>query len=1311
MAERKWPGRLRRVLLTLLAITLIGMAAVVGSFRLLLPQAPEYREQIADWAGEAVGWPVSIEEMDVRWRLLVPEMVFSDVRLHPEEGANPFARAEELRVRFSLLDLARPGPLRPGRVVVDGADLMLLRGADGQFRVPGVAFEDEADAEIDWREVLERVLTRADYRVEDSRLVVRDAVHDLGPWEVGLETVWLRSAGHEHEFDLALDLPAALGGHLSLAAEASGPAARPEHWAWSGDLELAELALGGLQPVLPDGWVRPFTASLDLDARIQGGGARPRELAGRLSLEGLSATDPGPVMTGPDRTLPRLDLAMPAFSWHSRGDGWRFTSGDLEVSSDVGDWPVSAVNLEGGPDDQLTGQLRYLRLQDLAPLLTELAGPGLEEADWLDRLAPEGEVRNLSLSAELDDWRPQAVGFNLRVSGAGFAPWDDKPGVSGISGWLAGRLDADSGSGHFEVDSGPLVVDWPGRWRQPVEISRLSGDLDWSREGDLWRMATDELRGRGLEGRARAEGEVSVVPGETPHMDFTAELLEGFPDNVRHLSRWLPVDLLDPQAVAWLDRAPVAGTVEDAHVRVRGTVEAFPYASEDEDGVFAAAWRAEDAVLDYEEGWPQASGLTLGGMFHESEMRAAASTGEIGGFRIDSAGARVADLYDPELALEATGEGALGDGLDFLRTSPLGEFFAEPLAPVTLEGGLGLELALEMPLEDPAATRVDGLARIRNASGGAEWLPGHVEALEGDLAFTEEGVSSESLRARYLGGEVTARIDPGDRARDAEENAPPETRVDLEGRAEVTALRSALPEIGFLERAEGAFDWTGDVRFPNGNGGGGNGGGDPEVRLRSGLLGVSLDVPEPVGKTRDQARLLAVRFNPRPDPVRVHAHYGDGIAVAMNVARGTGVTGVRVHHGEPIDPVPVAPGIRSRGYLPELRLDDWLAYAGDAGIGGDLELVSSDLRVGRLRLGPLELQDQSLRLRPGHVTGFAEWSLRLDEGDAVGRILIPHEVMPGRNTIHLDLERLRLRDLQPPAGEEGMFPERLPGLSLQVEALYLAERPLGALEARLRPRPGGLSLDELRLDSEIVSARLTGDWLRDPVTGEQSGNLAARIDSGNVGEIFQRIGMVPSVEADFGHLSGRVHWEGPPGMRALHSLGGRLSLELRDGALREVQAGAGRFFGLISPRAMPRRLFGDFDDVFGEGLGFDTISGDFFLLHGDAHTGNLRVEAPGGNAWIHGRTGLASRDYDQFIRVEAPVGAVLPVAGAIAGGTGVGAAMLVVSEMFSGPLARMSRTEHRITGSWDNPRLQPLDGEEDEDDNSETRLATDPAGD
>ena len=147
-----------------------------------------------------------------------------------------------------------------------------------------------------------------------------------------------------------------------------------------------------------------------------------------------------------------------------------------------------------------------------------------------------------------------------------------------------------------------------------------------------------------------------------------------------------------------------------------------------------------------------------------------------------------------------------------------------------------------------------------------------------------------------------------------------------------------------------------------------------------------------------------------------------------------------------------------------------------------------------------------------------------------------------------------------------------------------------------------------------------------------------------------------------------------------------------------MEPGAGRVFGLMSLTHLPRRLALDFNDLTGEGLAFDTLSGTFRLTDGDAYTDNVTLRGSAAEIGLAGHANLRDRTYDQTAVVTGQLGASLGVAGALAGGPAVGAALLLFSQIFKESLKGVTRGYYRITGSWDDPQVRRIDARELKDD-------------
>ncbi|MGA0027544.1 MAG: AsmA-like C-terminal region-containing protein, partial [Steroidobacteraceae bacterium] len=157
---------------------------------------------------------------------------------------------------------------------------------------------------------------------------------------------------------------------------------------------------------------------------------------------------------------------------------------------------------------------------------------------------------------------------------------------------------------------------------------------------------------------------------------------------------------------------------------------------------------------------------------------------------------------------------------------------------------------------------------------------------------------------------------------------------------------------------------------------------------------------------------------------------------------------------------------------------------------------------------------------------------------------------------------------------------------------------------------------------------------------------------------------------------------------------GSASIQLVDGRMKAVDPGAGRLLGLLSLSHIGRRLTLDFGDVTGEGMSFDSIKGDFQLRDGVAHTDNLTLRGSVADIGIAGDTNLRERSYDQTAVVTGDLGASLGVAGTLAGGPAVGAALLLFSQIFKEPLKGVARGYYRITGPWQEPEVRKVDAED-----------------
>jgi uncharacterized protein YhdP len=237
----------------------------------------------------------------------------------------------------------------------------------------------------------------------------------------------------------------------------------------------------------------------------------------------------------------------------------------------------------------------------------------------------------------------------------------------------------------------------------------------------------------------------------------------------------------------------------------------------------------------------------------------------------------------------------------------------------------------------------------------------------------------------------------------------------------------------------------------------------------------------------------------------------------------------------------------------------------------------------------------------------------------------------------------------------------------------------------------GLQVNTLHISGDSFNGTGNGSWLQ--MASGQLNALAFTLESSDVRATMQQFNYGDFVAAKRGKLIVNLTWPDGLDENLLGRCSGTMEFQVDEGQLLNLQPGAGRVLGLLSVAALPRRLELDFHDVTEKGLAFDSIHADFTVLNGNARTQNLLLRGPTAEIGMMGRMGLGVRDYDQTAVVTGDVTSALPVAGVVAGGPVVGAAMLLFSQIFKEPLKGVARAYYHISGSWDDPQIERIDSQ------------------
>jgi uncharacterized protein (TIGR02099 family) len=663
------------------------------------------------------------------------------------------------------------------------------------------------------------------------------------------------------------------------------------------------------------------------------------------------------------------------------------------------------------------------------------------------------------------------------------------------------------------------------------------------------------------------------------------------------------------------------------------------------------------------------------------------------GNRTDDVRVTIPDLRTGDLTLIGDTTGPLQQVLTFLNDAPLiARYLGPNFTRLEAPAGTGnVHLDLDLPLRNKEDYRLTAGLDVQDGELAFRGLEPHATEIKGSLTLADGMLHGEGLSGIFLDGPVTANVTtldtPGYRA-----------KIDFDGEVTIDAVVTAF-DLPYRERLAGQTGWQGTLLIPAATG-------DvtppAEITVDSNLAGVALRFPEPFQKAPGDPTNLQVEMSFPEHGMEMRGYVGPARRFALDFdvdpsnERRFKFRRAALQFGGGLPEFRADEGVTLDGSLPKLRVDDWMALSDDGGGASRRSHWSGAFSGAELEVADFYVFGQQLgRTKVTARRRTDDWQFELDSDAISGTLLVPVDLAKDPQVVAV-MRRLYLNSGgSGGGGDDGrkLDPRELPGVQLHADEFGIGQRQLGRLDAEILSDPLGLRLVSFESATDSFSAQGSGGWFVG-ADGDAT-RLAVSVNSTNVGKMLDQLGFPPFVEAETAEVTASVHWPGPPSSTWLDHLGGDLSLKTKKGSLIDVEpGGAGRFAGLLSFGALPRRLALDFRDVFNRGFVFDDITADFVLIDGNAYTDNLKLTGPVADVGMIGRTGLRDHDYRQQAVVTAEPGKMLPTVGALIAGPVGAAAMLIFSKIFKKPLSGIGRASYCVAGSWAEPSVERLTDEQ-----------------
>lgn len=1250
-----------------LAISLLVFFAVVGLFLTMrysvLPDIEHFHNSITSAVGKTIGLAVEIDKIEADWHGIGPHLRLSDIRILDKQLRTTLA-LQHVDIVVSWMTLLT-GEIRLASLEIDQPDLMIKRDAQGVLEISGVQLGGQS-SDNNFSNML----------LNQSRIVVRDAhISWLDEQQSKPLLVFdkvnllIENRWKFHRFAMLGMPPAELASQLDVRGDFYGKSF-DDLQSWSGEvfaqLDYADLPSWKTWLPLPE-------------ALKQGKGA----LRGWLGVEdgkvNRITTDLAlaNVQTRLAEDLPPLDIRVLSgrLGWKDLAQGFEISTRNfsLKLFNNFALKPTDLfLSLSNVRDLQASsGEIRanLLELDGLGKLM-EFLPLGRSIKDQFAEFSPQGKVTKLQAKWQVDKDKQLHYKVKAKFAELSLQRVGKLPGFSGLSG----DVDGIESSGTLSLNSKNFKFDAPQFMPEPLSFDTISAQSNWKKNSDGFEVNLRNFALANTDLAGTAYGSYQTLEGSPGKLDFNIHLTRAI---VPHASKYIPLIALGEATKTWLNKALLAGQSNDFNIRLKGNLSDFPFA-DNRKGIFKVNGRAKGVVLEYVGGWPRIENANVDFMLQGKELEITSSSALTAGVNLKKVKVSIPDILSRDLMLSIKGEaaGENARALEYIQSSPVRGFLGGLTDAVVANGNGKLNLKLDIPLHAAKSTKVTGSYLFIDSEIELDKRLPTLRKVNGDLLFTESGVSTQNITAQILGGPAKLVIDSGEGGA---------INIKLGGKANFGVL-SQLNPLPILHKLSGEPAWNVDIGVKNKQ---------TKVLVSSTLHGFQSDLPAPLSKRAEASIPLHVEINnSSPTQLYVAMQYGSllnthivqtkDIEGNWNLKRGL------VNFGN-VPQKADRDGLWIIGTLPLVSLEGWPSMASSDEDRAPIRLAGADLVIQKLsgygnNFNDLHIKASSrsgalmAQLASKEVSGDLIWHSE-DNGKLVARLK------------HLDLTRAD-KEVVKPAEAEIALPEKpdsiieLPEIDLSVEKLSFKGRQLGRLELQAKQDEQVYQLDHMRLSNSDGVLTVDGKWKMSVDAPQTEVNV--KCDLSNAGNVLARSGFPNSVKNGSGKLEGSFAWPGTPGKFSKTNLNGKLSLDTAKGQFQQIDPGIGKLLSILSLQALPKRISLDFEDVFSKGFEFDSIKGSAEIKQGVINTDNLKIEGSSAKVIMVGQIDLANETQNLRVHIVPTVGNSAALVTWLVTTPVIGAGVFIASKIFGDPLGQLASFEYNVTGSWVDPKVEKV---------------------
>lgn len=1260
---------LRRISFAVMLLLAFACAGLILTLRYaVLPDIERFHDDITRSVGKAIGMAVEIGKIEADWQGLGPHLRLSDIRILDKQQRATLA-LQRVDIVVSWMTIFT-GELRLASLEIDQPDLMIKRDAQGILQISGVQLAAKS-ADNNFSNML----------LNQSRIVVRGAhISWLDEQQAKPLLVFeqvnllIENSWDHHRFAMRAVPPQELSTQLDVRGDFYGESFDDLN-SWSGEiftqLDYADLAAWKTWLPLPDalkqgrGALRGWLGVAD---------GKIKQITTDLALVNVE--------TRLASDLQPLDLRVLSgrLGWRDVGQGFEISLRNFSLKlfdsfvlkpTDAF-FRLSNAQQSGASSGEMRANL--LELEGLGKLLEYLPLERKYKEQFAE-FSPHGSVTNLQAKWQTDadkqlHYRVKALFGELSLQRVG-----NLPGFSGVSG----EVDGSESSGTLSLNSHNLKLDAPQFLPEPLAFDTVAAQSSWQTNSAGLEVTLRNVAVANADLAGSAFGSYQALAGSPGKVDLTVHLTRA---SVAHASKYIPLIALGVGAQSWIKKSLLDGQSNDFNLRLKGDMNDFPFA-DNKKGIFKIQARAKGVALEYVPGWPRIENGNADLLVQGKELTVTAASAMTAGVRLKNVRVSIFDVLSKDLMLNIRGEAESENAraLEFIHASPVRGYLDGFTDDIAARGNGKLNLKLDIPLSGSQSVKVAGTYHFVDSEVDfGKNLP-TLRKVNGDLLFTESGVSTKNIVMQILGGPARLSVESG---------AGGAIDVKLGGRADMGTLREINPH-PLLRKLSGNPEWNVEIAVQNKK---------SRVLLTSSLLGLQSDLPAPFSKSAGISAPLRFEMKDlNAQQSSLSVQYGSLLnANILRVRDKAGVWSIKRGNINFANAAKKSDrdGLWISGTLPLLSLDGWGGLAGAADGGEPINIAGADLLIKKLTgygnaVDDLHINASSrngilmAKLAAKDVNGELSWQSGDRQSGSNGRLLA----------------RLKNLDLAMTGSDQGKKnqPETsaqsttagnaaLPVIDVTVDRLSVKGKQLGRLEMVAQPHEREYQLDHLRLSNPDGVLSVDGKWKM--AADEAQTQAHFKLEISDAGNMLARTGYPDSVRNGSGKMEGTFAWPGAPWMYSNARLNGNLSLDTGKGQFLQIDPGVGKLLSILSLQALPKHITLDFEDVFSKGFQFDSINGTADIKQGVINTDNLKIEGSSAKVTMKGQIDLNNETQNLRVRIVPTVGNSVALISAFVATPVVGAGVYLAGKILGDPLGQLAAFEYNISGGWVDPTVEKV---------------------